>query len=331
MKRAGSLFAVLTFLLIVYEYAGTTVTYQAEHIHMTTESRGNEADIGQAVQWVLCAAVESTYEIQKIIWEPDKETEEEESPEQWMNQYVTGIVISDVSQEDVNRIAEMKNLRSLTMGLRIDDDLDLSPLANTNLLEFSLVETLQDDIDLTFLKELPYLSEIHCNKCTVLRDLSPFEALPDLRILDLRWVDDVDLNDLADCKCLYEVIIEGRHIRHAEALSTSKSLRHVALSELDPKEEPSTVLQDLYRYSDMCQLESVELRHMNIKDISPLVHSSNLRVIILEDTGVDDIESLCKLEHLEYLRIYGNVSERVKEQAELYFSDIDVVVKGDIQ
>ncbi len=48
MKRAGSLFAVLTFLLIVYEYAGTTVTYQAEHIHMTIESRGNEADIGQA-------------------------------------------------------------------------------------------------------------------------------------------------------------------------------------------------------------------------------------------------------------------------------------------
>lgn len=245
--------------------------------------------------------------------------------DQWADEYVSGIVFNKcVTQEDIDRIATMENLRSLSIEVS-GSDIDLSPLVNlTQLQELSILFlTGADDVDLTFLKDMRYLTKIYFNKCTALKDLSLFENKIFLKDLSVGYVDDVDLNYLAGCKSLESVNIKGGHIRNAEGLS---ELNHIHLLELlDTQPETTPAMQDLNKLSKLTGLESVELRSVHVEDISPLAQLPNLQWIRLVGTGVDDIESLNQLERLETLEIYGNESKRVKEQEEKYFSDIERV------
>lgn len=249
--------------------------------------------------------------------------------DQWADEYVSGIEFKKcVTQEDIDRIATMENLRSLSIEVS-ENDIDLSPLVNlTQLQELRILFVAgTDDVDLTFVKEMRYLIKIHFMKCTALKDLSLFEDMTFLKVLFVGYVDDADLNYLAGCKSLESVNIKGGHIRNAEGLS---ELNHLHLLELldtqperDPKKEPA--MQDLNQLSKLTGLERVELRFVHVEDISPLAQLPNLQWIRLVGTGVDDIESLNQLERLETLEIYGNGSKRVKEQEEKYFSDIERV------
>lgn len=245
--------------------------------------------------------------------------------DQWADEYVSGIVFNkSVTQEDINKIAAMQDLLSLSIGVS-GSDIDLSPLANlTKLQELDIFfVTGADDVDLTFLKDMRYLTKIYFNKCTALKDLSLFENKIFLKDLSVGYVDDVDLNYLAGCKSLESVNIKGGHIRNAEGLS---ELNHIHLLELlDTQPETTPAMQDLNKLSKLTGLESVELRSVHVEDISPLAQLPNLQWIRLVGTGVDDIESLNQLERLETLEIYGNESKRVKEQEEKYFSDIERV------
>lgn len=245
--------------------------------------------------------------------------------DQWADEYVSGIVFNkSVTQEDINKIAAMQDLLSLSIGVS-GSDIDLSPLANlTKLQELDIFfVTGADDVDLTFLKDMRYLTKIYFNKCTALKDLSLFENKIFLKDLSVGYVDDVDLNYLAGCKSLESVNIKGGHIRNAEGLS---ELNHIHLLELlDTQPETTPAMQDLNQLSKLTGLESVELRFIHVEDISPLAQLPNLQWIRLVGTGVDDIESLNQLERLETLEIYGNGSKRVKEQEEKYFSDIERV------
>lgn len=245
--------------------------------------------------------------------------------DQWADEYVSGIVFNkSVTQEDINKIAAMQDLLSLSIGVS-GSDIDLSPLANlTKLQELDIFfVTGADDVDLTFLKDMRYLTKIYFNKCTALKDLSLFENKIFLKDLSVGYVDDVDLNYLAGCKSLESVNIKGGHIRNAEGLS---ELNHIHLLELlDTQPETTPAMQDLNQLSKLTGLESVELRFIHVEDISPLAQLPNLQWIRLVGTGVDDIESLNQLERLETLEIYGNESKRVKEQEEKYFSDIERV------
>ena len=50
-----------------------------------------------------------------------------------------------------------------------------------------------------------------------------------------------------------------------------------------------------------------------------------LERITLVDTGIEDIEPLKNLNRLQWLAVWGNDSEKVKEQSELYFQDVEEV------
>lgn len=246
--------------------------------------------------------------------------------DQWADEYVSGIVFNkSVTQEDIDKIAAMQDLLSLSIGVS-GSDIDLSPLANlTQLQELEIIfVTGSDDIDLTFVKEMRCLMKIQFMKCTALKDLSLFENMIFLEDLDVGYVEDVDLNYLAGCKSLEYVNIKGEHIRNAEGLSGLPHLHHLGLHdaqpERDPKKEPA--MKDLYQLSKLTGLESVEQRFVHVENISPMAQLPNLQWIRLVGTGVDDIESLNQLERLETLEIYRNGSKRVKEQEEKYFSDI---------
>ncbi len=306
MKKFCNVLLVVLFMLTAYIYAQTVEIYQTEDIIAKTEN------------------VENNFETEQL---PSELETEEESLEQWVSENVWEINISDPTQKDINRIGNMENLRSLSIGcfrVGLAPDIDLSPLTNMNLLqEFAFVGPGGEDNDFSFIKDMPSLSNIYFSKCTGIKDLSLFEDRPGLLTLNVSYVDDVDLNKLSGCRQLRDLQITGGNIRNAGGLSGLTHLQHIGLCETQGNEEPSSLLQELYQHSDMAELESLDLSYIRVTDISPLINSRKIHRVRLVDTGIDDIEPLCALENLDCLEILGNKSERVKEQAELYFRDID--------
>lgn len=266
-------------------------------------------------------------DIQKNLDNKEKVEFKEESLEQWMSENVWEINISDPTQEEIKRIGNMENLRSLSIGcfkVGLAPEIDLSPLTNLELLqEFEFVGPGGEDNDFSFIKDMPGLSHIYFRKCTGIKDLSLFEDRPGLLTLNVSYVDDVDLNKLSGCEQLRDLQITGGYIRNAGGLSGLTHLQHIGLCETQGNEESSTLLAELYEHSDMAELESMDINYIHVTDVSPLTNSRKIQRIRLVDTGIDDIEPLRALENLDCLEILGNKSERVKEQAELYFGDID--------
>lgn len=258
-------------------------------------------------------------------------TESDAYAEQWLSGhgYVTGIRITSITQEDVDRIAGMEDLDTLAFSIS-GDNIDLSPLGRLpHLRELTIFFAGgTDDLDLSFVKELRYLTTIYFDKCTSLEDLYLFEDMLCLKDLHVGYVDDVDLNYLSGCVNLESIDICGHHIRNVEGLSGLMSLHSLGLFD-STSEEP--IMNDLEQISELKGLENVTLRFIDVPDAGMLSNLPNLRRIFLVGTGISDIESLNNLERLEYLAIFGNESERVKEQAEMYFKDVeDVTVTEDI-
>lgn len=258
-------------------------------------------------------------------------TESDAYAEQWLSGhgYVTGIRITSITQEDVDRIAGMEDLDTLAFSIS-GDNINLSPLGRLpHLRELTIFFAGgTDDLDLSFVKELRYLTTIYFDKCTSLEDLSLFEDMLCLKDLHVGYVDDVDLNYLSGCVNLESIDICGHHIRNVEGLSGLMSLHSLGLFD-STSEEP--IMNDLEQISELKGLENVTLRFIDVPDAGMLSNLPNLRRIFLVGTGISDIESLNNLERLEYLAIFGNESERVKEQAEMYFKDVeDVTVTEDI-
>lgn len=306
MKRMWNVLIILACMMITYIFARDAGIYQTKDIVAKTESEENDSETDQI---------------------PSEPEGEEESLEQWMSKNVWEVNISDPTQEDINRIGDMENLRSLSIGcfrVGLDPDIDLRPFTNLRLLQkFAFVGPGEDDIDFSFIRDMHGLSDIYFSKCTAIKDLTLFEDRPELLTLNVSYVDDVDLNKLSGCTQLRDLQITGGHIRNAGGLSGLTHLQHIGLCETQWNEEPSSLLQELCQDSDMTELESLELRHIQVTDISPLVNLQKIQSVRLVDTGIDDIEPLRELKYLTNLELFGNKSERVKEQAELYFSDIE--------
>lgn len=217
----------------------------------------------------------------------------------------------------------MENLEFLDIGIS-GDDIDLSPLSKLTYLRKLTFFTITgaDDIDWSFVKEMRYLTEIYFDKCS-LEDLSLFEDMRCLKDLHVGYVDDVDLNYLSGCVNLESINICGNHIRNVEGLSNLMSLHSLALMESAPGKEP--IMTDFEQISNLKGLEGVQLRFIDVPDAGLLSDLPNMRRIFLVGTGISDIESLNNLKRLESLDFFGNKSERVKEQAEIYFKDIERV------
>ena len=158
---------------------------------------------------------------------------------------------------------------------------------------------------------LRLLTKISFDKCS-LEDLSLFEDMRCLKDLYVGYVDDVNLDYLSGYMSLESIDICGHHIRNVEGLSDLMSLHSLGLHESAPGKEP--IMNDLEQISNLNGLENVNLRFIDVPDAGLLSNLPNLRRIFLVDTGIVDIEALNNLERLEYLVIFGNESERVKEQ-----------------
>lgn len=291
MKRIWNIFIVLIFMLIIYDYAKTVKIYQAENIKDKAES---------------C----------------EKEVE----------QNITSVRFEHgVTQEDIMKIAELKNLEYLEISFSdavSEDDIDLSLLGNlTELQELTIYfYTDQDNIDFSFIKDLHNLRSIFIDRRTNGLDLSLFEELVYLQGLYIEYMDDVDLNYLRKCKGLREVHIVGEHIKNLEGIAELTHLESLYLCDNASDTNPNNRIPlDLHALSDLPKLQTLYLVRVGVTDVTPLSDLPNLGYLVLSDTGVDDVESLRNLKNLYNLEIFGNRSEKVKEQVEMYMSHVETV------
>lgn len=251
---------------------------------------------------------------------------------QWEEEHITGLSFDHgVTQEDIIKIAELKNLKHLDIAISdIEHDIDLSPLGDlTELQELSIYfYTEPDHLDLSFIRQLHNLRSVFIDRCTEGLDLSLFENLVYLQELYIEYVDDVDLGCLAKCKNLKEVHIVGEHVRNLDGITGAVHLKSLYLCNNTRDGEGNAHSErplDLQTLSGLSKLEELYLVDIDVTDISPLSELKNLGYLVLSDTGVEDVKALCNLQNLYNLEIFGNKSANVKEQVEMYMKHVETV------
>ena len=224
---------------------------------------------------------------------------------------------------DLSFLRNLTQLEELVLTIYTDEEVDLSPVGS--LTELRKLTMGYGDVvsDLSFLENLNQLTELTFDTWLTVKDLSYFQDMRSLQILYITYVDDVDLNYLSELKNLESLTITGHNIRNIEGIGDLINLKELYLCDnsLDAMYGETEPL-DIRSLENLTQLERIELEFIHFDDITPLAELKRLRSITLANTNVEDISPLIGLENLEWLHIYGNESELVKEQAETYFSEI---------
>lgn len=293
--------------------------------------------IGMLLVVILCfgcgdgnAEENEEKELQTMEETPVQSEAEKMNPDQWVEGHVTGVSFDHgVTQEDILKIAGLKNLKHLDIAISdTEQDIDLSPLGSlTELQELSIYfYTEPDHVDLSFIKKLHNLKSVFIDRCTEGLDLSLFENLVYLQELRVAYMDDVDLSCLANCKNLREVHIVGEHIRNLDGITGAAYLRTLYLCDntRNRNSDDETPI-DLHALSSMSKLEELYLVDIDVADVTPISELGNLGYLVLSNTGIQDVEALRNLESLYNLEIFGNKSEKVKEQVEMYMKHVETV------
>lgn len=223
---------------------------------------------------------------------------------------------------DLSFLEDMGQLKEL--WLILGQEADLSFLGSLAGLERLTIDVRAQSSALSFLKRLNQLTDIAIYKGEV-EDLSFFRHLEQLKRLNLSYVNDVDLNELSGLKNLEELDIIGANIRNPEGLAGLTQLTSLSLDNVVSYDADEPVF-DLASLENLTELEWVMLVELPVEDVRPLSGLRKLRHISLVDTGVEDISPLRGMEKLRSLGIFGNDSEQVKEQAEMYFSDMEDIL-----
>jgi len=232
--------------------------------------------------------------------------------------------ITDGCTPDLSFLEDMSQLTELY--ITFGPEAELSSLGSlTGLKRLSMSTYGAYAADLSFLRELDQLTEIYADKSEI-EDLSFFRHMTYLKNLDLSYLEDVDLNDLANLKNLEELSLAGCNVRNPEGLSGLTQLRTLSLCDISPNARyngDGRPVMELYPLENLSELERILLYNIHIDDVSPLAGLQNLESICLANTGVEDISPLREMENLSHLDIFGNISEQVKEQADSCFSDLE--------
>lgn len=314
MKRIKRLVIVLFFLLCIYEYAQGKTEFR--RMYECTEEQGASLMAERNPQH----EADSELNLQETI--------DNTGNDEWIREHAEGISFwPGATQEDIIRIAELKNLRYLSIAISDDDDIDLSRLGSlTQLRELSIFMGFADDVDLSFINNLQDLESIYIEKNSSDLDLSVFADLENLRNLSVGYLTDVDLRYLKKCTRLREIWIIGESIRNVESLSHLTQLESLYLSDNKRYEDAERTSMDLNALTGLSELRALYLINIKITDVEPLTELHDLRFIMLAGTDVKDVKALRNLEKLTDLHIFGNKNKEVKEQAEMYMKHVENVI-----
>ena len=88
-------------------------------------------------------------------------------------------------------------------------------------------------------------------------------------------------------------------------------------------------IEKMVAQEQLTELRFIFLGYILIEEVRPLADLHNLYSIVPMKTDVDSILPLKELENLNELIVYGNTSNKVKEQAEVYFCEIEHITVTD--
>ncbi|MDE7199513.1 MAG: hypothetical protein K2O15_11610 [Lachnospiraceae bacterium] len=322
-------------------------TVDKQHIEVKTDKKARveveEVILGRGVKDLKSFHDPSPEcDIQKNI-DNEKSAEFKEGLSEWRAEDMENLqsaLLWPKSQEDIDKIGKVTSLKRLDISLiqegketnwnlaaisRLEnleelninggnDELDTQPLRELKNVKVLTLEG--TDFDISFLSGMEALEELYTNRTGGIENLSMVTGLKNLKILDLYFVHEADLRLLKELEQLEEIEIASGDLYGFEGLENLSEIKRLKLqgSCLSDK----TPYMDMGILKNMKRLEELTIGGIEIGDVDALTKLESLEWIVFVNTGIDDIESLCKMPNLKTLAIYGNKSKMVEKQGEAY-------------
>ena len=193
--------------------------------------------------------------------------------------------------ENIENIALLKNLESLSIGLYNLTSFDFLTNLTSNLKELRIGETKSKKPDISFISKFQNLE--HLSVAGHHKGIDAISKLKKLKSLSLHFISTENLFFLKNLENLCSVEISFGGIKDLNILSELPNIKHIELFQI-------RLLSNIEFISRMSNLQYLILGNMrNIKEIPSLKYNRNLRRIVFENLkGLRNLKSLEKVENL---------------------------------
>ena len=211
----------------------------------------------------------------------------------WLSLFSEGFSVSDISP-----LANLRNLEWLSIsGYTLSDISPLEKLLNLRSLNLSNHFSKNSISDISLLANLTKLEELDLQKNNI-SDISPLQNSRNLTTLNLSRNNISDISPLQNSRNLTTLNLSRNNISDISPLQNSRNLTTLNLSRNN--------ISDISPLQNLIKLEQLYLSGNSISDISPLQNSRNLSSLNLSSNGLSDVSPLTNLRNLETLNLDGN-------------------------
>ena len=208
----------------------------------------------------------------------------------------------DSALHSLEDLPNLPNLKSLSLDFDAWDDsavADFTPIAGLPRLErLSIQNHAKEETDLSFLAEMPHVTELYLPNCQ-LKDITFLQEMTQLERLSLYETEVQDLAVLENLQSLVELALSGNsHARNLETVGKLTRLQDLGLQNCG--------IGDIGFLSGLTQLRSLNLNNNSITDLTPLTGLTKLERLGLAENRIQDISPLESLANLFDLALNGN-------------------------
>ena len=208
----------------------------------------------------------------------------------------------DSALHSLEDLPNLPNLKSLSLDFDAWDDssvADFTPIAALPRLErLSIQNHAKEETDLSFLAEMPHVTELYLPNCQ-LKDITFLQEMTQLERLSLYETEVQDLAVLENLQSLVELALSGNsHARNLETVGKLTRLQDLGLQNCG--------IGDIGFLSGLTQLRSLNLNNNSITDLTPLTGLTKLERLGLAENRIQDISPLESLTELFDLALDGN-------------------------
>lgn len=214
---------------------------------------------------------------------------------------------------NLEAISGLENLEKLSINGGTSE-LNTEPLRELKNVRKVVLEG--TSFDLSFLSGMEALEELDTNRTGGIENLSMIAGLKNLKRLDIYYVNEANLCFLNDLEQLEEIEIASGNIYGFKGLENLRKVKHLKLQ--GSRQTEKVPYMDMSVLENMKGLETLTIGGIKTENTKSLTELESLEWIKFVNTGIEDIEPLCKMPSIDYLGVYGNKSKVVKRQGEQY-------------
>lgn len=200
-------------------------------------------------------------------------------PKAWFGNTKNKGGFNKISQESLERLHKLKNLKKLDFTNTMGDEAEIN--------------------DLTILSKVKSLEHLHLS-CNYITDLNAICELKNLRYLDLEDNQISDISPLINLPMLEYLNLRNNNITEIDPISSLVALVSLYLGNFIEDEEYEKGVSPVIR---------PEMSNNDIKDICPLKSLNNIKSLDLRGNEIQDFKVFNELRKLEWLDISANLLE----------------------